>query len=79
MIGHQHCQVYPKLQKTKNDLGEKMGCLKGESEAKKKGAKYACGKCGAVVKQKGHACKPVKLDADKKKGSKGKTDKKKKA
>ncbi len=55
-----------------------MGCLKGESEAKKKDAKYACGKCGAVVKQKGHACKPVKLEGGKKKGDKGKAEKKKK-
>ncbi len=44
-----------------------MGCLKGESEAKKKEAKFECGKCGAKVKKKDHACKPVKIEEKKKK------------
>lgn len=39
-----------------------MGCLKGESEVKKKAAKFECEKCGAAVKKKSHACKPVKLE-----------------
>lgn len=43
-----------------------MGCLKGESEVKKKAAKFECGKCGAKVKKKEHVCKPVKLEGDKK-------------
>ena len=55
-----------------------MGCLKGESEVKKKEAKFACGKCGAAVKKKGHVCKPVKLKTDEKKSGKEKPDKKKK-
>lgn len=38
-----------------------MGCLKGESEVKKKDAKFECGKCGAFVGKKGHVCKPVKM------------------
>ena len=46
-----------------------MGCLKGESEVKKKGAKFACGKCGARVEKKSHACKPEKL-----KGAEGKKE-----
>ena len=52
-----------------------MGCLKGESEVKKKTAKFACGKCGAKVEKKGHACKPVKVKGEKK--SDKKSDKKK--
>jgi len=51
-----------------------MGCLKGESEVKKTEARYECGKCGAMVKKKDHACKPVKIKAvtktEKKKGKK---------
>jgi len=46
-------------------------CLKGESEVKKKDAKFACEKCGARSEKKDHLCKPEKLD-------KKKTDKKKK-
>lgn len=42
-------------------------CLKGESEAKKKEARYACGKCGARTDKKSHVCKPEKLKGDKKK------------
>ncbi|HEY5674018.1 MAG TPA: hypothetical protein VIR78_09955 [Malonomonas sp.] len=47
-----------------------MGCLKGESEVKKKDAKFECGKCGARVEKKSHACKPEKL-----KGVEGKKEK----
>jgi predicted RNA-binding Zn-ribbon protein involved in translation (DUF1610 family) len=47
-----------------------MGCLKGESEVKKKEAKFECAKCGAKVKNKDHACKPVKLEGSKKHKSK---------
>lgn len=47
-----------------------MGCLKGESEVKKKEAKFECGKCKAKVKKKDHVCKPVKLDTTKKTKSK---------
>jgi len=49
-----------------------MGCLKGESEVKKKDAKFECGKCGAKVEKKSHACKPEKLKGapDKAKGEK---------
>ena len=47
-----------------------MGCLKGESEVKKKDAKFACDKCGARAKKKDHVCKPVKLEEG------GKADKK---
>lgn len=43
-----------------------MGCLKGESEVKKKEANFECGKCKAMVKNKDHVCKPVKLDTSKK-------------
>ncbi len=56
-------------------LGEEMGCLKGESEVKKKDAKYQCGKCGAAVGKKSHACKPVKTEEGKKK-DKSKKEKK---
>ena len=49
-----------------------MGCLKGKSETKKKEATYECGKCGAKVKKKGHACKPVKVEEGKKKKAKSK-------
>jgi len=52
-----------------------MGCLKGESEVKKKDAKFECGKCGAKVKNKDHACKPVKLADAKKSKSKEKSKK----
>ena len=55
-----------------------MGCLKGESEVKKKDAKFECGKCGARVSKKGHVCKPVKLEAEKGKQAKCKCKKKKK-
>ena len=56
-----------------------MSCLKGESEVKKKAAKFACEKCGAAAKKKGHVCKPVKLEeADKKEKSDKKGKKKKK-
>lgn len=39
-------------------------CLKGESEVKKKQAKFACGKCGALSNAKDHLCKPEKLPKD---------------
>jgi len=52
-----------------------MGCLKGESEVKKKEAKFACGKCGAKVKNKEHVCKPVKLESAKKNKPKEKSKK----
>ena len=42
-------------------------CLKGESEVKKKDAKFECSKCGARVEKKSHACKPEKIKGDKKK------------
>jgi hypothetical protein len=42
-------------------------CLKGESEVKKKDAKFECGKCGARAEKKSHVCKPEKLKGDKKK------------
>ena len=55
-----------------------MGCLKGDSEVKKKKAKFECGKCGAMTAKKGHVCKPVKVDGGKKDATKCKCDKKKK-
>lgn len=55
-----------------------MGCLKGESEVKKKEAKFECRKCGALVSKKGHICKPVKFSVSKKSTHKCKCDKKKK-
>ena len=58
-----------------------MGCLKGESEVKKKGAKFECGKCGAKTSKKGHVCKPVEIAESKKstsKDGKNKGSKKKK-
>jgi len=45
-------------------------CLKGESEVKKKEAKFACGKCGAKTDKKDHVCKPEKLKEGKKKKKK---------
>jgi hypothetical protein len=46
--------------------GKIMGkCLKGESEAKKKNAKFACEKCGAKTAEKSQVCKPKKLKQDK--------------
>jgi Zn finger protein HypA/HybF involved in hydrogenase expression len=42
-------------------------CLKGESEVKKKDAKFECGKCGARTEKKAHVCKPEKIKGDKKK------------
>lgn len=42
-------------------------CLKGESEAKKKDAKFACEKCGARTEKQSHVCKPEKIKAGKKK------------
>ena len=41
-------------------------CLKGESEVKKKDAKFACGKCGAKAEKKSHVCTPEKLKSEKK-------------
>ncbi len=52
-----------------------MGCLKGESEAKPGDAQFACEKCGAAVKKKSHACKPIKLGES---GKSAKSDKKEK-
>ncbi len=60
-------------------FGGKMGCLKGESEVKKKAAKFKCGKCGAAVNKKSHACKPVKVEESKKKAGKEKPGKKAKS
>ena len=40
-------------------------CLKGESEVKKKDAKYTCEKCGAGSAKKDHLCKPEKLSGEK--------------
>ena len=54
-----------------------MGCLKGESEVKKKAAKYQCGKCGAAVKKKDHVCKPIKVKSDEKDSAKKSAKKKK--
>ena len=56
------------------------GCLKGESEVKKKDAKFACSKCGAAAGKKDHLCKPEKLKDQKqeKQDKKGKKEKKKK-
>ena len=48
-------------------------CLKGESEVKKKDARFACEKCGARVEKKSHVCKPKKFKADKK-GKKSKEE-----
>lgn len=42
-------------------------CLKGDSEVKKKDAKFECGKCGARTDKKSHVCKPEKLKEGKKK------------
>ena len=53
-----------------------MGCLKGESEVKKKSAKFACGKCGAAVSKKGHACQPVKIKEEGKESKESKAEKK---
>lgn len=36
-------------------------CLKGESEVKKKKAKFQCEKCGALTDKKKHVCKPEKI------------------
>ncbi len=55
-----------------------MSCLKGESEVKKKDAKFECGKCGALTSKKAHVCKPVKVAAGGKNSSKDKGSKKKK-
>jgi len=41
-------------------------CLKGQSEVEKRGARYACEKCGAAAAKKDHLCKPEKLSEDKK-------------
>jgi len=40
-------------------------CLKGESEVKKKDAKYTCEKGGAGSAKKDHLCKPEKLSGEK--------------
>lgn len=53
------------------------GCLKGESEVKKKDAKYTCAKCGAAAAKEDHLCQPEKVVAEKK-GSKDKKEKDKK-
>jgi hypothetical protein len=36
-------------------------CLKGESRAKKKDAKFTCQKCDAKVSKKSQVCKPEKI------------------
>lgn len=53
------------------------GCLKGESEVKKKDARFACSKCGAASDKKDHLCKAEKLK-EQKKGKKDKKEKKEK-
>ena len=56
-----------------------MSCLKGESEVKKKAARFECEKCGAAAKKKGSVCRPVKLEVSgepEKKDKKGKKKKK---
>jgi Zn finger protein HypA/HybF involved in hydrogenase expression len=40
-------------------------CLKGESEVKKKQAKFKCEKCGAMTQKKSHLCKPKKVKQNK--------------
>ncbi|MDT8441918.1 MAG: hypothetical protein RQ723_09690 [Desulfuromonadales bacterium] len=42
-------------------------CLKGESDVKKKDAKFACEKCGAKTAKKEKICKPKKLKGEKSK------------
>ena len=55
-----------------------MSCLKGESEVKKKAAKFECEKCGAAAKKKGSVCKPIKLEQSDSPEKKDKKNKKKK-
>jgi len=52
-------------------------CLKGESEVKKKEAKYTCGKCGGRTAIKDHVCKPEPVKPAKEKHKKDKGGKKK--
>ena len=40
-----------------------MGCRKGKNEHKPKPGRFACKRCGAVSKNKGHLCKPNKIKA----------------
>ena len=42
-------------------------CLKGDSETKKKDAKFSCQKCGAKTEKKSNVCKPEKIKSKKKK------------
>lgn len=42
-------------------------CLKGDSEVKKKDAKFICQKCDAKTDKKSHVCKPEKIKPSKKK------------
>jgi len=50
------------LQNEPRVWSDAMGkCLKGESDVKKKDARFACEKCGARSDKKGHLCKPEKL------------------
>ena len=53
-----------------------MGCLKGESKAKKREARFECDRCGARAKKKDQVCKPVKLAPAKEKSTAKKEDKK---
>jgi len=45
----------------KNGELSMSGCLKGDSEVKKKEAKFKCEKCGALTDKKKHICKPEKI------------------
>lgn len=51
-------------------------CQKGESEVKKKDARFTCGKCEADAAKKDHLCKPERLNGTKK-DEKTKKEKKK--
>jgi hypothetical protein len=42
-------------------------CIKGDSEVKKKDAKFICQKCHAKTDKKSHVCKPEKIKPSKKK------------
>lgn len=40
-------------------------CLKGDSDAPKKDAKFCCEKCGGKTDKKSHVCKPKKIKSGK--------------
>ena len=54
------------LNKSVRRLAAMGKCLKGESEVKKKEAKFACQSCGAKTDKKSHVCKPKKLKQESK-------------